>query len=342
MIKKRDSRLDIIRVIAMLFVISIHISVPITDNIWINGSKSAVLYTCNGIFYMISGILNIKELNIENGLGEYKNYYLRKVIGVIIPFVFYTIIIYLYSIFDYFSTMSILGVIKGYIEYIVVTGASGHLWFMYPYFGMILSAPFIAKLLNNLRDSELWLLVLIGFVWEFFTVIILKDILLLNSVFSGWILVSWLYYFILGYCCDRLVCANKQNIWIAIGLLALIVTVVQKKLFPDRSFYAYDLSPIYTLAIIGVYFLLGKCKIRTQRLNDIIQFVSKRSFGIYIIHMDILNLVQLYSPFYEGVLGWMVALFMTFIISLFCVSIIDVLILNPICQILRKKCIYDK
>lgn len=73
---KRDIKYETVRVVAMLFVITIHqldplrlkLQNPITYNIF-----SLILMTCNGMFFMLSGKFAL-QFNYEKE-GCYKKYY---------------------------------------------------------------------------------------------------------------------------------------------------------------------------------------------------------------------------------------------------------------------------
>lgn len=63
MIKKnKNINLDLIRVISMIFVVLIYIlELLITDTSPIKIIVRSILYTCNGMFFMLSGYLNLDK-----------------------------------------------------------------------------------------------------------------------------------------------------------------------------------------------------------------------------------------------------------------------------------------
>lgn len=58
--------------------------------------------------------------------------------------------------------------------------------------------PFIAKLVDNLREKETKILLVIGLIWEFVTVIVFGNLTKVNNPFPGWFFCGWLCYFVLG------------------------------------------------------------------------------------------------------------------------------------------------
>ena len=68
---KRNINLDLIRVIAMIFVVMVHVnprpwqSIPV-----INIAMGVILISCNSFFYMLSG-----ELNLIQKFCNQKDYY---------------------------------------------------------------------------------------------------------------------------------------------------------------------------------------------------------------------------------------------------------------------------
>ncbi|WP_276627783.1 hypothetical protein, partial [Sharpea azabuensis] len=60
---KRLIQFDILRVMAMIFVIAIHVSVrPFVTNPYMKNMWYVLFLVCNGLFYMLSGKFNLRMI----------------------------------------------------------------------------------------------------------------------------------------------------------------------------------------------------------------------------------------------------------------------------------------
>ena len=60
--KERDVRYDVIRVVAMMFVIAVHVNPkPFNSFPWFKDIFDYIVYTCNGMFFMLSGFFNMRK-----------------------------------------------------------------------------------------------------------------------------------------------------------------------------------------------------------------------------------------------------------------------------------------
>ena len=334
---KRNTQADLVRVVVMIFVVRINNNIAFTDDRVVEIIKNTILYTCNGMFYMLSGRFNLRFTVGENEKKSYIDYYFKKFANIIIPYVLYTIIYYLYSIRNTYTEMNIKGNIWGYVEAFVQDNNSLYFWFMFPLIGMLVSAPFLARLVQKLSDYELKVFLMVGIIWEFVTVIIVRDCFNLKNQYSGWILSSWVFYLVLGYGCDRLIKKENQKFFVVLGMICSILTILQAVFLPDRVYNLYDLSPIYTFATIGMYIFLDRyCVIRNEKIGRAIFVLSKHSFGIYLIHIPVLDFVcdELFEA--KGWIGWCAQAVLVVLIACIFSSVFDFLITNRIKGLLKK------
>lgn len=329
-INNRETQSDFVRVVAMLFVICVHLPFGFTDNPLILIAQPAIFFTCNGMFYMLSGKFNLRFQPSDDLISSYKIYYLKKFKNILIPYFLYSIILYMYSNWHIYSELGLKKYIYGLVNTFFSANANGHIWFMYPLIGMLIGAPFLAKMLRSLSDQELKILVVIALLWNFVGIIIVRNIFMISYSYSGWFLNEWLFYFILGYCCDRLI-DKKNGIYIILGFIAMLLTLFQKVYFDNRSQYIFDISPIYTFAIIGIYlFIERKCIVKNKKFKWVLSFLSKYSFGIYMLHMNVLNFVTGKMGNADGIVKWMIEVAIILAISLALTFIIDNCIIKPI------------
>lgn len=334
---KRNTQADLVRVVAMFFVVCIHNHIAFSDDRVVEIIKNTILYTCNGMFYMLSGRFNLRFTVGENEKKSYVDYYFKKFVNIIIPYVLYTIIYYLYSIRNTYTEMNIKGNIWGYVEAFVQKNISLYFWFMFPLIGMLVSAPFLARLVQKLSDYELKLFLLVGIIWEFVTVIVIQDCFKLQNYYSGWILGSWVFYFVLGYGCDRLIKKENQKFFVVLGMICGVLTILQGVFLPDRAHNLNDLSPIYTFVTIGMYIFLDRyCVIRNEKIGRVISVLSKYSFSIYLIHIPILDFVcdELFEA--KGWISWCAQVVLVILIACIFTAAFDFLITNRIKRLIKK------
>ena len=162
--KKRVVRYDFMRVLMSLFVICVHTGFPsfISSNNLLNNSIRSFLVVCNGVFFMISGKFNLRK-NFESK-SDYYNYYTDKFISIIVPYGIISCI--LVKIVD--KPQGIKNFIYLCIQSFFSTNCQNHFWFMCCLIGMLVSAPFLAKMLNSMKKFELKLLFSIGIIWDGF------------------------------------------------------------------------------------------------------------------------------------------------------------------------------
>lgn len=96
---ERNCQSDLIRTLGMIFVIAIHTKGVISEHIVITTIFLTLFFTSVSMFYMVSGKYNLKfNTNNDSDKNAYTKYYKKKFISILIPFIIYSIIIYLYNI----------------------------------------------------------------------------------------------------------------------------------------------------------------------------------------------------------------------------------------------------
>ena len=84
--KKRLIQYDVIRVMAMLFVICVHVKLkPFASHRYISSGLYAVFFTCNGLFFMLSGKFNLSKK--FDDVSKMKQFYIKNFKKIVIPFI---------------------------------------------------------------------------------------------------------------------------------------------------------------------------------------------------------------------------------------------------------------
>lgn len=253
---KRDIQLDLIRVISMILVIGVHcMKHPFSASPMLQNAFIRFMLACNGMFYMLSGRFALStKCNTQK---EYKNYYINKVCSIVFPMILVTFGIEISrDIYKNGFSLNIPRYLKMVYEFIMTKNAQTHMWFMYPLIGMLLSAPFIAKMLDKIEDWELKLLFAIGMGWYIASTFLTVDFNIGFS-YSGWLLQDFALYFFAGYFCKRIVNEENKKYWYILGVIGFLITVFGDYIFPVYQ-NPTDISPAFLLYTINVIYLRYK------------------------------------------------------------------------------------
>ncbi len=321
----RDVRYDVIRVTAMLFVIAVHVNPkPFNSFPWFKDIFDYIIYTCNGMFFMLSGLFNMKREFCTK--EDYSLYYKKKFITILLPYVLMTFLLYGYDYYQSGRSFEFRTFVEETINQFTALNSEQHLWFMYSLIGLVVSAPFFSKMLHAMSDWELKLLFWMAIGWNAVSIYLIND-LGWNFHYGKWLLASWTMYFFLGYFHDQIVNESNKKFWYAAGIAGFLVTVLWQYLLPVENHSDKDFAPAYTFFVIGMYtFLLNEVHIHWEPVKKVISFLAKHSFTVYMIHYLILELIG--DRFYANAsakIGFAVTYLACFVISMAAAVVFDTL-----------------
>ena len=331
----RNSSLDFIRVMSMFFVIAVHTSPkPLSWSPTFLTAFQMLLLTCDSNFYMMSGELNLQKR--FEGPKDYKDYYVNKGISILFPYLAVTFFLTLWSMVMDGNSFSFLSYGKRvYVDLMEKNGVT-HMWFMYPLMGMLLSVPFLSKMLHSMKEYELHLMFGLGICWGIVRVYLTED-LGVGFGYSHWLLDSWLLTFFAGYYSSRVITQKNKRMWYYLGLACLAINLLASCLIPEHYKFSTDLAPAFVIFVMTFYvFLKNEVRITHPLSQKILLFLSKYSFVIYLIHYHVisyitLRIVEVQSP----VVSFFSGIGVTFLVSLVLAVILHVCFLNPVQKWLR-------
>lgn len=288
--------ISILRILATLSVIIIHVSGPevvkfgkLSNFEWnVANFYDSISRYAVPVFFMISGALllgrtfEIKDF-LKNRLGK-----------IIPPFLFWSLF---YSLFNRYvlndELFNISKVVKD-----VFYGSEYHLWFVYTLIGVYLIAPIIQKWIHFSKQNEIKYFLIIWILTLFLTLpgVAIYFPKINFAYFSG-----FLGYFILGFYLKKFVkCPN----WISylLILLGLGITFFGTYYFSHKNNTFYDyfyeyLSINALLVSIGVFMLFTKIETINDSIKPLLSKVNECSFGIYLIHPLVINILALLGVF---------------------------------------------
>ena len=351
--KKRVEYLDFLRVFALLSIIAIHIlGVIRTRYLGVNNTYYHLFtfvdsFTRAGVplFLMLTGYLILgskKEL-------KYKEFIKKRLPKLLISFFIASIFYYIYIVIDRDLSFGIID----FIERFTSNNIMYHLWYMYTIIIIYMFIPFEKKLLDNLKEKDLLILIILTY--------ILGNVFYTTDLFSARYnhgilgafklpaLLIYNNYLVLGYYLSKYDIKNKGIIYILAVLSLILMPIadaffIENNLRNDAMLNATSIFPIfYTLAI---YYLIKdnykKIKIPVW-LKKQMTNISDLSLYIYLFHVLVLdfflrklNKIWIQDRLYENVLVFFILLVLTFIGS-YIIAIIFNYLYNKIDNLIKKK-----
>ena len=287
----RDCKYEFIRVIAMLFVISVHVigrmSIDSKQRELFYHMGRLIFFTCNGLFYMLSGKFSLQKK--FDSRECYNEYYKNRFVNLVVPIVFYMFLRYFY---DCGWVINKAGFWRDFEGNVFSGYSSTEYWYLYALLGNVILAPFIGPVLQRLGKKEMQLFLLIG--------IIANSLATYASTFGyswnwSYPLGGWSFYFYLGYGIDRIIETKIEKcVVVNIGIISYAISLIQ--IYIGKAPNICDLAPTFTFITCMVYILLKCIKIENNYIQKFIFFAGRHSFGVYMVHWVIMLKVMEYLP----------------------------------------------
>lgn len=336
--KKRNNGLDLLRITLCLFVIAIHSLGHLgNENVYVDMFLPTILGAANGLFYMLSGYFNLNK-EFKNS-SDIKKFYKNKIIYVLCPFLAFNLFWVAWDYLHAFGSVNILDMLSVYYRTVVSSSAEGHMWFMYPLFGMLLATPFLSKMLHSMKDDELKLMWRIAIGYNVFAYFLCENFGISFRVLS-WVFEGWTIYYFAGYYFRRVVSKESSVKWISLGLLGYFVTClgINSKLPIFEQFVGgNDMQPMYTLFCMGLLYVWNKyVVIENHIIGKITSFLAANAYLVYLFHTrGIEYAVRKLHVVDSNVVSWFTVVFGAFVISLIA-AVVTNFIMKPVQKLVDK------
>lgn len=333
---KRDSNIELLRIIAMLFILLHHLIVhAVYPDVMIgkNGANTEyfVYSILNGFFYvavnlfvLISGYFGIRlrakriwSLYLQCGFYGLLTYLFGVMVGNV-PFVPHTIITKSLLIFSHLSSW----------------------WFVVCYLILMVISPFLNYAIKQMEKKEyLWVLACFTFVQMYLGWFWQKE----AYDTSGYSYLNFIYIYLIGGYMHRFVCENKPSskrpieLWLYLGCALLFGICNIARIYfkiPFGSLWAYN-NPIIVIGAVGLFLFVRSFDIQSNIINKLGEGV----FAAYLI-TDIGYVGDLlypaYGEFVHSIPSIILRIFITFItatVTLLVACIIDIIrarIMKPV------------
>lgn len=339
---KKEGRIfqyDLMRFLFMLMVLGVHVlsvSKQFSEEYnttWIITTIFTDLFLiCNPLFFMLSGRFNLKkEFNTKE---DYKKFYIKRIATLLVPFLIFSIVIYIYRNFDNLSIIDFAkGLLAGNIE--------GTYWFVYTLLGIMIFSPFFSKMLKNMNLFEKKLFFIISFcVNTFITVFaVFKIPNIITFEIVG--LVHWNFYYLMGEYIEEIFSTRKsRKIIMLIGLLTFALQFILRCTI-NTGYRLSDPNPLLTLQALALYFfVLEFVKIKNEKVKNVISYFSKYSYIFYLLHMTVINFVDNFFNMHINAglnLVFALCIFIISFIITMCIAIVaEKFVINPIQNLLLR------
>lgn len=331
---KRIFSYDIIRIIAALMVVMIHVTSHYVTNESLSSSEffianifSAIARCAIPLFLMLSGALLLdekKDFDIKKAISSSKTMF---------------IILYIWS-FIYTILFDVIWPLINnetiYLKEIINSFIFGHYheWYLFMLIGLYLITPILKKIVNK-ENKELvkWFIVLsiiFRFVPVFLNFIInthLGGNSLLSTYFEGFklsFLNSYVTYYLLGWYLTNIDLKKKNRLIIYIlGIIGLLITIIGPILYSDidRSYSLFYSDGsihilLYSIGLFVLIYYLFKNK-NSLKYEKTLFTLSKLTFGVYLIHLLVLEfprkLININSIFLEIIIHFTITGLVSFL-----------------------------
>lgn len=292
---------DILRIIAALAVIMIHVSAQYLHSIDINSPEYNAVNFWDSlsrwavpIFIMISGALFLSEDRPISTI--YRKYILR----IVTAFAFWSLF---YASLYYIKNRDLIGALKNFI-----TG-NYHMWFLYMIIGLYMLIPILRPVASNPLVCKYFLI--LSFI---FGLVIPEIINILNLFNTDWsatlgqvnynigvsLITGYSFYFLLGYYLHNNIKNINPRLICFIGVIGFLSTVIGSMVSSSYQntvseiFYDYLTANVLFESVIIFYFIY-RIIVNISFLDahtHLISKLSKYTFGIYLVHPFFIRILR--------------------------------------------------
>lgn len=281
---KRNIRYENIRLIAMILVIFQHVmqEIHIRNGFPTYSYYNLVFMTCDTLFFMLSGKfafnINTEEKNF------YSKYYKNKFVKLIIPVIIYMMIKQIHLIvYNFHQELSLYTYCKKFLISILNGFTYMEYWFLYVLITNMLIAPFMVRMLKNMKKRDFKVFFWLSVIMSFFT----TYVQILNIQFGlKYFFVGYTFYFYLGYFVDELFENRKEkNMIYILGAISLIISFIQ--IYFNKIYSLVTTAPTFIFITLSVWlFIKDKMYLKNEnkKITNLKIFITKHSLGIYMTH----------------------------------------------------------
>ncbi len=183
----------------------------------------------------------------------------------------------------------------------LITGSAVHLWYIYMIIGMYLLIPIISKWTKEATKKQLgifigcWVILLIVYPW----------IDKYKNDFELGFFTGYVGYLIAGYYFFKYIVAPKWILWLLFILSCVTISLATYFLAfeknVDKEMFLAPLTPGIFIMSASIYLLFKQSIIKMPKwLQNVVNWICEYSYGIYLIHLLVLSLIDDYIMSIDG------------------------------------------
>lgn len=297
--KKRVVYLDFLRCLAICLVIVLHSIAPVVVNTAFYQTSS--WYLCMlvdtldrmgvPLFFMISGYLMLAR----GSTLEVGTFYRKNLPKLLVPLAVWNLIYYLVNAWRMGEEPSLLAFASALFR----QGVSSHMWFVYVLLGIYLLAPFLKRIVDNCTSQQL--LVLIGIVLFYPTIRpVLNAFLPVDLYLFGPLVEGCLGYFLVGYWLgSHRLAPRTRYVLYALGIAGYLAGTVGNLMAASPESISLPMDGGYGLhhyltssaVFVWVQTFFSRHRRGAAAAARPLAWLSERIFGVYWVHVLVLDLV---------------------------------------------------
>lgn len=364
-VKKRDISVELIRVVACLLVVAVHLSLQVFNQYYSQVDWSRLFEKCfftDGVplFFMITGFF------IANGRSYKKTW---KSVGkrILLPVGIYVLFAQIFYMFitnkqsimwclqNSINNLNLQGILRAILtgDVVNINSLCAHLWYIFSHIKIVIWMPVLWLICKNEATPNLARRMIMGFgIFSFVIQDIQKFVLIPDTAIKIFTMVDpTILYVLFGYELFVIKDKIKKNKKLCIISLVLFVlaNVAKYKLemqymvinnYYDivgrSSFLEWKYTSLNIISSICLFMALYSFEIKSERFSKIISWLSDKTFGVYLVHYLLIAKVDLYKFDKLGKLGEELIYLALSITITFTASVIVVCILRKISELIGK------
>ena len=364
-VKKRDISVELIRVVACLLVVAVHLSLQVFNQYYSQVDWSRLFEKCfftDGVplFFMITGFF------IANGRSYKKTW---KSVGkrILLPVGIYVLFAQIFYMFitnkqsimwclqNAINNLNLQGILRAILtgDVVNINSLCAHLWYIFSHIKIVIWMPVLWLICKNEATPNLARRMIMGFgIFSFVIQDIQKFVLIPDTAIKIFTMVDpTILYVLFGY--ELFVNKDKikknKKLCIISLVLFVLANVAKYKLemqymvinnYYDivgrSSFLEWKYTSLNIISSICLFMALYSFEIKSERFSKIISWLSDKTFGVYLVHYLLIAKVDLYKFDKLGKLGEELIYLALSITITFTASVLVVCILRKISELIRK------
>ena len=278
---RRDTSLDIIRILACFMVVLMHS--PIPSSYAYGPFLTAMSYftaPCIGLFFMVSGAL---LLPIKT---DYITFIKKRFSKILIPTLLWSL---LYTGLKLYDSESEINLLHSLASLPFSPQGEGVLWFMYTLSGLYLLAPILSAWVEKASQRELQIVLLLWCVTLCYP--LLGFYVTTNTSITGvlYYFTGYAGYFLLGHYLKKYPESISPVLAWTVAGAGVILLLALKYFSVEFDFYSLFWYESIFIVALAVAIWRTVCRIGCSGISSVWIKISNLSFGIYLIHILIMR-----------------------------------------------------